>query len=200
MSAVSDPVSDPGMAPWDGQERRGERRAPAPAPGSAEANIAAFLRTIRIAEGTDRTNGYRTLFGGGLFSNDYVDHPRIACQFTDQTGRKLWTSAAGAYQFMAVSAIPRTTPPRSTKVDTWDRIKRKLGLTDFAPPSQDRAALELIDEAGALDDVREGRFADAIHKCKGTWASLPGAGYGQRERTLASLQLAYTGAGGTVAS
>lgn len=190
--------------PWDGQERRsiwGGRRAAALALGSAEANIAAFLATIRVAEGTAKTSGYRTLFGGGLFSNDYRDHPRIACRFTDRAGRKWWTSAAGAYQFMAVSPIPGTgNPPRYTKVDTWDRIKAKLKLPDFSPASQDRAALELINEDEALDDVRDGRLADAIRKCRGTWASLPGAGYAQPERTLGALQTAYLGAGGTLAT
>jgi muramidase (phage lysozyme) len=157
-------------------------------------NEQAFLKTIRHAEGTAGANGYRTLFGGSLF-NSFADHPRIAKQFTSQ-GRKLWTSAAGAYQFMAVSPIPGG---GSTKVNTWDRIKKKLSLADFSPASQDLAALELIREAGALADVRAGRFAAAIDKCRGTWASLPGAGYGQPEKRLPDLQAVYRAAGGVLA-
>ncbi len=163
-----------------------------------DANEIAFLRCIRVAEGTAGPAGYRTLFGGGLFSNDYVDHPRIARQFTDKKGRRLWTSAAGAYQFMAVSQIP-TNRTSATKVNTWDRIQKKLSLPDFTPESQDRAAIELIDECGALEDVRAGRFAVAIDKCRGVWASLPGAGYDQPERSIALLEAAYRDAGGTVA-
>lgn len=156
-----------------------------------DANEMAFLACIRIAEGTAGPAGYRTLFGGGLFSNDYVDHPRIARQFTDKKGRKLWTSAAGAYQFMAVSQIPGNRT-NATRVNTWDRIKAKLNLPDFTPESQDRAALELIDECGALEDVRAGRFAVAITKCRGVWASLPGAGYDQPEKTMAFLERAFS--------
>ena len=161
----------------------------------AQRNETAFLRMIRYAEGTAGANGYRTMFGGGLFSS-YADHPRKAHQFKDGKGRKLWTSAAGAYQFMAVSPLPSG---GTTKVNTWDRIKEKLGLRDFGPASQDAAALELIREAGALADVRAGRFESAVSKVRGIWASLPGAGYAQPEKTLSSLRGVYAQAGGVFA-
>jgi len=156
----------------------------------AAANEAAFLLTIRTAEGTAGPNGYRTLFGGSLFSG-FSDHPRQAMRYGD-----LWTSAAGAYQFMAISPLPYG---RFTKVNTWDRIKQRLGLPDFSPESQDLAALELIREAGAAGDVRAGRFDEAIRKVRGIWASLPGAGYGQPEKSLATLRTAYLNAGGALA-
>lgn len=161
----------------------------------AERNRRAFLWMIRTAEGTAGPNGYRTLFGGGLFAG-WADHPRRAAQFTDRDGRKLWTSAAGAYQFMAVSPLPGG---KSTKVDTWDRIRAKLGLPDFSPASQDAAALELIREAGALADVIAGRFDQAVSKVRGIWASLPGAGYAQREVALSQLRTAFVAAGGVLA-
>lgn len=162
---------------------------------TAQANLAAFLATIRKAEGTAGPNGYRTLFGGGLFS-DFRDHPRRAARFTDKAGRRLWTSAAGAYQFMAVSPLPDGS---STKVDTWDRLAARLQLPDFSPASQDAAAVELIREAGALDMVRAGEFDAAIGKVRRIWASLPGAGYSQAERSIDALRLAYADAGGTFA-
>jgi muramidase (phage lysozyme) len=165
---------------------------------TAARNERAFLLMIRHAEGTAGANGYRTRFGGGLFSG-FNDHPRIAVQFTDRAGRKLWTSAAGAYQAMAVSPIPPFGMGRTTKVDTWDRVQRKLQLPDFSPESQDRFALYLIDEAGALNDVRAGRFATAVDKVRRIWASLPGAGYAQPEKSLASLEAAYLNAGGQLA-
>ena len=161
----------------------------------AAGNERAFLAVIRHAEGTAGQNGYRTRFGGALFSG-FADHPRVAVQFTDRAGRRLWTSAAGAYQFMAVSPIPGG---GSTRVNTWDRIKAKLGLQDFSPASQDAAALELIREAGALADVRAGRFAQAIAKVRGIWASLPGAGYAQPEKTLAELAGVFQRSGGVTA-
>lgn len=162
---------------------------------TAARNVAAGLLTIRKAEGTAGPNGYRTLFGGALFDG-YADHPRRAKQFRDGAGRLLWTSAAGAYQFMAVSPLPGG---GSTRSNTWDRIAAKLGLADFSPASQDAAALELIREAGALGDLRAGRFDVFIGKCKGIWASLPGAGYSQPERSLSSLRVAFITNGGTIA-
>lgn len=164
----------------------------------ADRNIAAFLAMIRRAEGTDRhADPYRVAFGGVIFES-LADHPRRAVQFTDKAGRRLWTSAAGAYQFMAVAPLPDGSG-RRTRLDTWDRLAAKLGLADFGPGSQDRAAIELIDEAGALDDVKAGRFDAAVSKVRRVWASLPGAGYAQPEKSLAAVRDAFVQAGGVLA-
>lgn len=162
---------------------------------NADRNVSAFLAMIRRAEGTEGPNAYRMLFGGRLF-DDFTDHPRLAQQFKDKAGRTLWTTAAGAYQFLAVSPIP--TGGR-TRIDTWDRLQRRLQLPDFGPDSQDRAAVALIDEAGALADVQLGRFEAAVTKCRRIWASLPGAGHNQPERTAEYIRAAYVAAGGTFA-
>lgn len=158
-------------------------------------NLQAFLAMIRRAEGTAGVNGYRTMFGGALFTS-FADHPRRAVRFTDQLGRRLWTTAAGAYQFLAISPLP---DGGFTKVNTWDRLQLALGLPDFSPASQDAAAIELIREEGALDDVRAGRFDLAVGKVRNVWASLPGAGYAQPERKLDDLRVAYVNAGGVLA-
>lgn len=163
-------------------------------PNAAD-NVAAFLAAIRKAEGTYGPDAYRTGFGGYLFT-DMSDHPRRAVRFKNQAGATLWTTAAGAYQFMAVSPLPSGA---FTKVNTWDRLRDKLGLTDFSPASQDAAAVELIREAGALGDVQAGRFDAAVAKVRRIWASLPGAGYAQQERSLAWLRQQYANAGGTFA-
>lgn len=156
------------------------------------ANLAAFLLTLRTSEGRGGVPlGYDQLFGFETFYG-FDDHPRQARQFTSG-GKTLWTSAAGGYQLMAVSPLPGG---GTTKVNTWDRIKTKLGLTDFSPASQDAAAVELIDEAGALADVKAGRFSQACDKCKRIWASLPGAGYGQQERSRAQVLAWYQANGG----
>ena len=85
---------------------------------------------------------------------------------------------------------------------TWDGLVSKLGrgaLPDFGPDAQDRAALELIRERGALADVRSGRLTDAVSKVRKVWASLPGANYqGQGMRSMSYLQTAYRNAGGTI--
>jgi lysozyme len=157
---------------------------------TADANLSAFLWMIRKAEGTAGPDGYRTLFGGDLFTG-WADHPRQPRRYGN-----LWTSAAGAYQFMAVSPLPGG---GSTRVDTWDRIARRLGLPDFTPASQDAAATALIAEAGALADVQAGRFDAAVSKVRRIWASLPGSGYGQPEKSLAYLRGVYADAGGAIA-
>jgi lysozyme len=167
---------------------------PAVPPDVAQANLAACLHMVKFAEGTAGRgdDGYNILFGGSTFDS-YADHPRRAVQFTDRAGRRLWTSAAGAYQFMAVSVIP--TGGR-TRVNTWDRLQQRLQLPDFSPASQDAAAIELIRERGALGDAMAGRIPEFVRKCAPIWASLPGAGYAQPERKLSSLLHAYQAAGG----
>lgn len=143
-------------------------------------NVTAFLLMLRKSEGTSGPNGYSTLVGGGQFYS-FDDHPRMLVYLPNL---KINSSAAGAYQILQ---------------RTWDSVAAKLSLTDFTPISQDRAAIELIRGRGALGDVRAGRFADAVAKCKKEWASLPGAGYGQHENALATLQTAYVNAGGNLA-
>ena len=147
------------------------------APDVAGANAAAFLRMIRYAEGTAGADGYRTLFGGSLFSS-YADHPRIYIPF-----RNTSSSAAGAYQIL---------------YRTFASLQSKLGTTGFTPEVQDAMALELIRERGALNDVYAGRIPQAIAKVAKVWASLPGAGYNQPEKQLSALLSAYAGAGGNL--
>ena len=168
-------------------------------PDLADANERAFLDMIAYAEGTNRgPDGYRAMFGypaTDRIAPNLDDHPRRAFQFEDSAGRVLWTTAAGRYQFMAISPIPGG---KTTKTDTWDTLQRSLGLRDFGPASQDAAALELVRQRGALNDVRAGRLQVAIAKCAKTWASLPGAGYSQPERKLPQLVAAYKQAGGAI--
>ncbi|EBV0105839.1 TPA: glycoside hydrolase family protein, partial [Escherichia coli] len=51
----------------------------------------------------------------------------------------------------------------------------------------------------ALDDIRAGRIERAISRCRNIWASLPGAGYGQREHSLEKLVTVWRTAGGVPA-
>ena len=151
-------------------------------PGAENANLSAFLDMIAYAEGTSGAEGYRTMFGGTLMDS-YADHPRKYFSFTNSKGQALKTSAAGRYQFL---------------VKTWDELKQKMGLSDFGPANQDAAAIELIRQRGALNDVKAGRIVEAVAKVKSIWASLPGAGYSQPERNINNLIAAYKAAGGTL--
>lgn len=146
-------------------------------------NRKAFLDMIAYSEGTDngkqKTNnrGYDVIVGGDLFS-DYSDHPRKLVAFP-KLGIK--STAAGRYQLLA---------------RYYDAYKASLNLKDFSPASQDAIALQQIKERKALPDIDAGRFSEAVAKCKNIWASLPGAGYGQHEQKLETLQAAYVAAGG----
>jgi len=156
-------------------------------------NLSAFLRALRVGEGTSGENGYTTLMGGRQFAS-FADHPALlgwrGTPLSDGMCRAAGfgpgcvSTAAGAYQI---------TKP------TWVRVASKLGLNDFSPASQDAAAIELIREKGALADIQAGRIADAVAKVRRVWASLPGAGYGQAEVRFAAFANNYQNAGGALA-
>ena len=145
-------------------------------------NAKAFLDAIAYSEGTagHGDDGYNVLVGGDLF-HSYADHPRKLVTL-NRNGLK--STAAGRYQFLS---------------HTWDALAKKLDLSDFGHESQDRAALELVRECHATDDVEAGRFDAAVAKCAHLWASFPGAGYGQHENELTKLRGAFTRAGGELA-
>lgn len=100
------------------------------------------------------------------------------------------SNAAGRYQIMAAV-------PGKIRTDTWDWASRACGVSDFSPRSQDIVAAYLVKRRGALPDLLAGRFAEAVRKCRQEWASLPGAGYGQREHRLETLRDVYLAHGGT---
>ena len=145
-------------------------------------NRKAFLTMIATAEGTVNLgdNGYNVLVGGSLFTG-YADHPRKAVYLPKY---KIKSTAAGRYQILS-------------KYYTF--YKKLLKLKDFSPASQDAIAIQMIKEQGALQDVDEGRVDAAIKKVSNIWASMPGAGYGQREVAITSLRKSFVDAGGLIA-
>ena len=146
---------------------------------SLNGNVKAFLAVIRHCEGTDGPDGYRTLFGGGLF-DDFSRHPGIAITRTLR-GVPITSTAAGAYQFLK---------------RTWDGLVKQYNFPDFSPFCQDQGAIALIRGRGALADVEAGRFEDAIRKCNKEWASLPGSPYGQPVKTIEYCKRIYEQNGG----
>lgn len=144
-------------------------------------NLTAFLTMIAVSEGTEQLgdHGYNVLVGGTLFDS-FTDHPRVLVDL----GKGLKSTAAGRYQILE---------------RTFDAYKSQLHLPDFSPASQDAIALQLIRECHATADIEIGNFGSAVASCASRWASLPGAGYGQREQRLADLESAFTQAGGTLA-
>ena len=136
-------------------------------------NVIAYLNMLSAAEGTTEF-GYQQGFGRRNKIKSLADHPRTFHTFTQTNGKKNRTSAAGRYQFLS---------------RTWDDMAGKLGLEDFGPESQDLAAIGLIAEAGALDDLVRGDIDAALKKTGRIWASLPTApsAYKQPKRDQAFI-------------
>lgn len=138
-------------------------------------NARAMLDLIARAEGTygKGDNGYDVAFNNGKVSS-YDSHPNVARSFKQTNGKRNKTTAAGRYQFIN---------------STYKHHAEKLGLEDFSPRNQDIAALSIIKDSGALDDVLSGDLSTAVAKLGKQWASLPSSNYPQPKRTYAELGL-----------
>lgn len=135
-----------------------------------DARVRAFLDTISQAEGTTK-HGYFTLVGNTRIAA-LAQHPNKLVRLSPT----LASTAAGRYQFLK---------------RTWDGLQSSLRLQDFGPRSQDLGAIELLRQCGALRHILNNEFASAVLAARRIWASFPGAGYGQGERSLAYMQTAY---------
>lgn len=144
------------------------------------ANVRAFLRAIRLGEGTSDEMGYYRIVGGGSFSDD-SSHPNIKVYIKQYD---VYSTAAGAYQIIR---------------GTWNGLVRQYSFPDFSPECQDEAAVALIAEKRALDDVIAGRLEEAVEKCAPIWASLPGSTAGQRTESFDRVQQVYLSNGGVLA-
>ncbi|KAI3416763.1 hypothetical protein GPALN_004244 [Globodera pallida] len=159
---------------------------------TAQANIAAFLAVLRRAEGTEGRGGYRACYGYRHTVIDMADHPALTGEWS---GERLPDSMCQAAGF-APGCVSTAAGAYQIIRPTWRNLRAALGLPDFGPESQDAAAVELIRRRGALQDVRAGRFADAVRKCRNEWASLPGNYAGQGQRSMGTLAAWFTDAGG----
>jgi muramidase (phage lysozyme) len=156
-------------------------------------NALAFLDMLAWSEGTSTSpatalDGYDVIVTGidrkpEVFT-DFSDHPFAKGRRSKAiNGKGLTSNASGRYQQM---------------LKDWTYYRTLLALPDFSPISQDLLALQHIRECRALPDVHAGRVESAIEKCRNIWASLPGAGYGQREHRLDDLIQQYRLAGGAL--
>lgn len=145
-------------------------------------NVRAMLAVIRRGEGTGDAEGYRRMFGGSTFAS-FADHPRQSNCFTLKGGKRICSTAAGAYQFLSSS---------------WDETAQAMRLTSFSPAAQDLAAVGRMAARGALADVLAGRLSLAMKKLSYEWASLPGSPYGQPVISAATAQSVFLAAGGRV--
>ncbi len=152
-------------------------------------NVLAFLDMIAWAEGTStsratKNDGYDVIVKGAdgvdeTFT-DYSAHPFSRGRKSKVINSKgLTSNASGRYQFM---------------LRDHAHYRDLLKLPDFGPVSQDRWAIQLIRERRALPLIQAGKIAEAIAAVRNIWASLPGAGYGQPERSLSKLLQVYEAA------
>jgi lysozyme len=163
---------------------------------TATRNTAAFLQVLRQAEGTEgQPDPYRVCYGYAHTIQSLADHPSVTGEWMGERlpdamcanagfGPGCKSTAAGAYQLIK---------------PTWLDLRAALGLGDFGPANQDLAALHLVRRRGAIEDVKAGRFATAISKCRSVWASLPGNYAKQGQRSLELLTAWYRDAGGNPA-
>jgi len=134
----------------------------------------AFLATIRFAEGTwtnGSAEGYRTLYGGELFSS-LEKHPDTVVV------KRYASAAAGAYQMLPA---------------TWKAASRSLSLRGFGPANQDQAALYLAERRGVLTAIDRGQLCDeSMARLAWEWASFPlqhgGSAYGQPVKSATELR------------
>lgn len=143
-------------------------------------NVRAFLKGIRLGEGTSDDMGYYRIVGGQMFSDDST-HPHVRVYLPRW---KLYSTAAGAYQII---------------FPTWQGLCNQYGFTDFSPETQDMMAVALIAGRHALNDVISGLFAEAVDKCNEEWASLPGSKSGQRTEDFENVKQVYLDNGGELA-
>lgn len=125
----------------------------------------ALLNTIAGPESAGR---YDVMYGGGRIG-DLSQHPRQAIPIASGPNAGKTSSAAGRYQFLG---------------STWDQYANKLGLSDFSPASQDKAAWALAQDVyrqktgGDLTSALQSGDQSALDRIgrslSGTWTSLPG--------------------------
>lgn len=149
--------------------------------------LCAFLDTISWAETgtTNRSSSYTYIvFRGAYAFNNFSTHPFVGtglspgsnCAFIKRSGRHVCSSASGRYQIMDF---------------VFRKLKLRGWMKDFSPDNQDLAAVYLIYQKGALEDVLEGRFEKAACKAGSIWASFPCNSYRQPQKTMTQLKARY---------
>lgn len=155
---------------------------------SKKAEVKAFLDLLAYGEGTsyhvgvkNKTDQYRIALcnEGEKIKNRKIitfgDHPRVRC-CSPIGGRIICGTAAGRYMFLQ---------------RTWDWVKDCIGLRDFSPTNQDLAAIFLLVDSGAMDEILKNNIRAAIAKASRFWAPLPGNSYKQPQQKMSELLAVY---------
>lgn len=146
-----------------------------------EARVRAYMRMLRVGEGTVGDKGYTTRFGGTF--SDMTTHPQII----EHRG-KYYSSAAGAYQIMGYNfkwlngeQLDENNIPTGVYEPYHDYIK-KYKIPDYSQISQDKLCIIIMKHKrnGILDLIVKDKIEEAT-EIYGSyeWASLPPGRYGQ---------------------
>lgn len=168
-----------------------------PQPINLAAQLAAMRAAIQQSEGTAGRAGdpYRVCYGNVHTIASFSDHPAVTGEWRGEPLSDGMCSAAG----LGPGCVSTAAGAYQINKPTWLPLKSKLGLPDFTPASQDAACEEILRQVGAVAYLERGDFAGAVNAARRKWASLPGAGYGQGERSIAWLTDRFTAAGGQLA-
>ncbi|WP_421497721.1 peptidoglycan DD-metalloendopeptidase family protein [Flavobacterium columnare] len=152
-----------------------------------EARIRAFMRMLRVGEGTEGEKGYTTQYSETQFS-DTSKHPENVI-----TAGSYSSSAAGAYQIMRYTwwwlkgeKLTKDNKKANVYEESHDYIK-KYSIPDFSAESQDKLCIIILKHKriGSLDLITKNKIKEALEKYGSyEWASLPPGRYGQPTQTM----------------
>lgn len=138
--------------------------------------IRAFLAVIAYAElGREnalRAVSYNMMYPSGKVFSGFEQHPGVV-SCAESYGKQLCSTAAGRYMFLK---------------NVWQTIAKRLDLHDFSPLNQDLAAIYLIYEKKAIDDIKRGDLKAALAKVNTIWSSLPGSPHNQPVKKYKKLE------------
>ncbi len=152
-----------------------------------EERIRAFMRMLRVGEGTEGERGYTTQYSGTQFS-DMSTHPETVI-----TAGAYSSSAAGAYQIMRytywwLKGEKLTSDNRKAGIyeEAHDYVK-KYSIPDFTAESQDKLCVIILKHkrSGSLDLITKNQIKESLEQYGSyEWASLPPGRYGQPAQTM----------------
>jgi muramidase (phage lysozyme) len=128
-----------------------------PAPGQFAATGLSHDQYALLSVISDTESPSYDLMNGGQRITDYAAHPGFI-------GADGTTTATGRYQMVK---------------GTWDMAAKALGLTDFSPASQDRAAAWVAQASyrtktgrDLMRDIQDGNYTEIRHELETTWEGL----------------------------
>ena len=137
-----------------------------------------FRDLIAVSEG----GTYNRLFGFDnqgrpRYFSDFSKFPDSPAKYQKADGTIGESNDAGRYQI---------------NINTYNRLAKSLGITDFSPRSQDIIANALIlENSKASKALQAGDIGAAVSALNKVWVSLPGGPNGVGHRSMQFIQDAY---------